>query len=122
MYISSSCKSKCKFAQISYVACQQNLVFNKKSLNTASGIYAQLIFSMKVLNCFNIFVVSLVIFQQVSHNGERYGILVKHLEPSASSMSSYLKIRYKAQIYSITSTIEMEHPNKQLLLDIHLDK
>lgn len=59
---------------------------------------------------------------QITHNSNRYGMLLKHLETSASSMSSYLKLRYKTQIYSVTSTIETEHPNKHLLLDIHLDQ
>lgn len=58
---------------------------------------------------------------QANHKEDEYGIFYKHVVSSPTEISTKAKIKYKTQVYSVTSVLDLKE-RKQLMLEFHFDQ
>ncbi|XP_069692884.1 uncharacterized protein Apoltp isoform X2 [Periplaneta americana] len=58
---------------------------------------------------------------QADHNQDKYSLLFKHASPSLTEFQTYIDLRYKKSIYTLTATVNLLN-YKQVLLELHLDQ
>jgi hypothetical protein len=61
------------------------------------------------------------IFQQADHNQDKYSLLLKHTSLSPAEFQTYIDLRYRKSVYTLTATVNILD-YKQILLELHLDQ
>ncbi|XP_066998183.2 uncharacterized protein Apoltp [Anabrus simplex] len=58
---------------------------------------------------------------QAEHNKEKYSIVLKHASPSSVEFETYVEVRVKSAVYSVTTMVNLLQ-HRQILIELHLDQ